>query len=210
MSNLEISYSKMAAADPIPLSSYSPQEDSEQSINQPQTSPEWRYWVSLFAEDLEYDYILAVSSNGRKISMRKEVRVKDSGVGINFNASGKTPEERIEILQLQKGNETKASLADVLLYWNESKSALCAVRQCDADVYYYSHINGGEKKEMKTKESEVIYNFEKFCSQLSENESEIKFNPRQTKLRFGKKNDDKVTYVTLLSRTAGSLYDTFT
>ena len=62
---------------------------------------------------------------------------------------------------------------------------------------------------MKKNESEVIYNFEKFCNQLTENESEINFNPHQTKLRFGKKNDDQVTYVTLRSRTAGSLYDTF-
>ena len=172
--------------------------------------PQWRYWISLFAEGLEYDYILIVnSSDGRKGSIRKEIRVKDSPVGITFNREGKTPAERIKITQLTKANEKKAKLHDVLLYWDESKSSLYGVRQCNADMYCYSHMHGGKKQEMKKDKNEVIYNFEEFCNQLTENKSQINFDPRQTRLRFGKKNDDQVTYVTLRSRTAGSLYDTF-
>ena len=116
-------------------------EHNEQSINQMQNSlngdsSEWRYWVSLFAKDLEYDYILAINdSKGRKISMYEEVRVKHSLVGINFHAAEKTPAERIKIKQLSKGDEKEASLPDVLLYWDETRSFLFGVRQCDIDVY---------------------------------------------------------------------------
>ena len=171
---------------------------------------EWRNWVSLFPKGHEYDYFVKVNcSNDRMQVMSKEIRVKNSKFGIFYNAAGKTPSERIKIKPLQNGTREITNFPDVIFHWNESESSLYGERKCDADVYYYSHMHGGKKQEMKKNQKEVIYNFEEFCSQLAKKESNDKFDPRHTQLRFGKNDDDQATYVTLRSRTAGCLYDTF-
>ena len=172
--------------------------------------PRWRTWVSLFAEDFEYDYLVKVNhGNDQKGSIYKEIRVKNSPVGISFTAKGKTAKERIKIKSLKKGDEKNTSSSDVIFHWDETTSSLCGVHQCDTDVFYYSHMHGGKKHQMKKNKSEVIYNFEKFCNQLAKKKSHCKFDPHQTQLQFGKEDDEQVTYLTLRSRTAGCLYDTF-
>ena len=171
----------------------------------------WRRYVNL-AEGLEYDYFVEVDrKDWEEFVVKPRVRIKKTDLGIFFNPDDASNKKRIEFRELHVDlypcfGEDEAA---VTLHWDEANSTLIATRRCDCPVYYFSHLNDGEKQLMEKDKKVVIYDFEKLCQQLADGQSETIFDPRKTMLRFGEKYRTGATEVLLRSRTAGGLYKTF-
>ena len=171
----------------------------------------WRGYVSL-AKGLEYDYFVEVDCRDwEEFVVKPRIRIEKTDFGIFFDPEDASNKNRIEFRELHVDFYSwyREDEAAVTLHWDEGNSTLVATRQCDYPVYYFSHLNGGEKQLMKKGKKVVIYDFEKLCQQLVDGQSETIFDPRKTMLRFGEKYSTGATEVLLRSRTAGGLYKTF-
>ena len=167
----------------------------------------WRSWVNLFDENLLYDYFVEIKGKGLPNFCGKPlINVKDINFGIFYDPEQKKLEDRIECKKLQNGNERKK--ADIVLHWDEEKSSLSAKRstECSIPVHYCSHLNDGDEEPLEKGEEVDIYRFEDLHQQLAKEGYLIKFDPRETMIKF--KDENKVSVV-LRSRTAGCLYQTF-
>ena len=171
----------------------------------------WQRYVNL-AKDLEYDYFVEVDcKDWEEFVVKPPIRIKNKDFGIFFHPEDTNNEKRIEFRELHVDiypcyEEDEPA---VTLHWDEAYSTLNATRQCDCPVYYFSHLNDGEKQLMEMGKKVVVYDFEILCQQLADGQSETIFDPRKTMLRFGEKYRTGATEVLLRSRTAGGLYKTF-
>ena len=158
-------------------------------------------------KNLLYDYFVEIKSKGLPNFYGKpHVTVKDNDFGIVYDPQQQKLEDKVVCKRLQNRKERKK--ADIVLHWNETNSSLTArrYRKCDISVDYYSHLNDGDGQPLKKDEEVDIYRFEDLHQQLAKERNQIKFDPRETMIKF--KDENRVSVV-LRSRTAGCLYQTF-
>ena len=169
-------------------------------------SKSWRSLVK-YGDDLEYDYFAIIDRKSWKKYVHKEFSVKDSKVGLFYNAEEKHTQKRIEFNALEKQPDGKTP--DIVFEWNEKKSTLSAELKSGILLSYISHLSGGKEREMEKYKRTPLFCFQTLYEQLVEGGTENTFDPHKTKLRFKPKTGKNATDVTIQSRTAGGLYQTF-
>ena len=171
-----------------------------------ETFQSWRSLVA-FDDDLEYDYSAVIDCEDWTEYVRQSFRVKDSKVGLFYNAKEEIPEKIIEFKTLE-GEVSDKSLV-IVLQWNKKLSSLSAQLQSNITVSYSSHLITTAKK--MTKKITPLFCFQELHKQLIEKGTRGTYDPDKTNLRFTTKTatGKKVIDVTLESNAAGCLYQTF-
>ena len=184
-----------------------PDESNFKKLNshhKDETSESWRSLVK-FGDNLEYDYSAIIDRKSWKKYVHKTFRVKDSKVGLFFDAKEKIPEKRIEFVTLENGGNSP----DVILQWDAISSSLSAELKSSIRVSYTSHLNEGKESEMEKDKSIPLFCFQTLRRQLVKGGTQNTFDPHGTKLKFKADTGKRSTDVTLQSRAAGCLYQTF-
>ena len=171
-----------------------------------ETPQSWRRLVE-FDDDLEYDYSAVIDCEDWTEYVRKSFSVKDSKVGLFYNAKEEIPEKIIEFKTLE-GEVSDKSLV-IILQWDKKLSSLSAQLQSNITVFYSSHLITTEKK--MTKKITPLFCFQELHKQLIEKGTRGTYDPDRTNLRFttNTATGKKVINVTLKSNAAGCLYQTF-
>ena len=170
-----------------------------------ETSTSWQSLVKC-NDGLKYEYLAEIDRQDWKEYEHKKFRVRDSKVGLFYNAEEKIHEKRIEFMTLEKEKCEKSP--DIMLEWDEASSSLSAKPMSDILVWFRSH-SSGELRKMEKNESTTLFCLKDLHRQLKQKGTQNTFDPDETMLRLGAKCRKTATDVTLQSTAAGCLYQTF-
>ena len=182
-------------------------ETARPSKNQKkETSKGWRSLVKC-DDGLEHEYLAVIDCKNWKEYERKNFRVKESKVGLFYNAEEDIHEKRIEFKTLDKEEGGKSP--DIIFQWDQTSSSLRAKLMSDICVVYYQSHSCAELRKMENEKSTCLFCLEELYEQLIKNGTQDTFDPHETMLRFeAKSGKTAATDVKVQSNAAGCLFET--